>query len=106
MILNFTKVDKVRLSLEEYTLNTRLMVKGPKKNKTQPKTEQKKRKNGLRFRQENKDKVVLQQWANVFFFQMLSYHINSLQGRFTVTLFLDEQRVSGGGAGIKKRCIH
>lgn len=105
MILNFTKVDKVRLSLEEYTLNTRLMVKGQKKKKTQPKTEQNKRENGLRFQQENKDKVVLQQWANVFF-QMLSYHINSLQGRLTVTLFLDEQRVSGRGAGIKKRCIH
>lgn len=44
MILNFTKVDKVRLSLEEYTLNTRLMVKGqkkktnPKRNKTKEKT--------------------------------------------------------------------
>lgn len=37
MILNFTKVDKVRLSLEEYTLNTRLMVKGPKKTKPNPK---------------------------------------------------------------------
>lgn len=77
MILNFTKVDKVRLSLEEYTLNTRLMVKGQKI--TQPKTEQNNRKNGLRFRQENKDKVVLQQWANGFFFKC--FHITLIPFR-------------------------
>lgn len=46
MTLNFTKVDKVRLSLEEYTLNTRLRWKK------------------VSDFDEKQDKVVLQ-WATV-----------------------------------------
>lgn len=54
MILNFTKVDKVRLSLEEYTLNTRLMVKGQKKKKnpTQNGTKQKRKRSQISTRKQ------------------------------------------------------
>lgn len=51
MILNFTKVDKVRLSLEEYTLNTRLMVKGQKK-PTQNGTKQKRKRSQISTRKQ------------------------------------------------------
>lgn len=61
MILNFTKVDKVRLSLQEYTFNTRLTVKGQNKRKQNGTDKQINKQ-----KKKNKDKVVLQQWATVF----------------------------------------